>query len=84
MEALGSRSAHDLTLGRSWRQDPVTRGAAKRWLIRREPVSEHLTRHAWRIGLEPDLTWWDGRACEFVGDAKYKRIDDRTVPDRAG
>ena len=28
-----------------------------------------------RVKLEPDLTWWDGRDCVFVGDAKYKRID---------
>ena len=28
-----------------------------------------------RVHLRPDLTWWDGRECVFVGDAKYKRID---------
>ena len=28
-----------------------------------------------RVGLEPDLSWWDGGFCRFVGDAKYKRID---------
>ncbi len=33
-----------------------------------------------RVGLEPDLTWWDGPNCTFVGDAKYKRTDDRSVP----
>ena len=27
-----------------------------------------------RIGLEPDITWWDGQTCTFVGDAKYKNI----------
>jgi 5-methylcytosine-specific restriction enzyme subunit McrC len=26
-----------------------------------------------RIRLEPDLTWWDGVTCLFVGDVKYKR-----------
>jgi 5-methylcytosine-specific restriction enzyme subunit McrC len=26
------------------------------------------------IGLEPDLSWWDGGQCVFVGDAKYKRL----------
>ena len=30
-----------------------------------------------RVNLEPDLTWWDGRDCLFVGDAKYKHIDER-------
>ena len=33
-----------------------------------------------RIGLRPDLTWWDGRSCLFVGDAKYKKLTDKTVP----
>ena len=28
-----------------------------------------------QVHLRPDLTWWDGRECVFVGDAKYKRID---------
>src|SRR5262249_3401179 len=25
------------------------------------------------IRLEPDLSWWEGATCTFVGDAKYKR-----------
>ena len=32
------------------------------------------------IRLKPDLTWWDGPTCTFVGDAKYKRADDGHVP----
>ena len=32
------------------------------------------------IGLRPDLTWWDGRSCEFVGDAKYKNVTDKSAP----
>lgn len=27
------------------------------------------------VPLRPDLTWWEGGRCTFVGDAKYKRID---------
>lgn len=27
------------------------------------------------IKLEPDLSWWDGGRCRFVGDAKYKRVN---------
>ncbi len=27
------------------------------------------------VRLRPDLTWWDGNTCTFVGDAKYKRIE---------
>ena len=32
------------------------------------------------VGLQPDLTWWEGDTCVFVGDAKYKNIEDRSVP----
>jgi len=28
------------------------------------------------VKLEPDLSWWDGRRCVFVGDCKYKRTDN--------
>ena len=27
------------------------------------------------IKLRPDLTWWEGDKCQFVGDVKYKRTD---------
>ena len=30
---------------------------------------------AGRIRLKPDLSWWAGRRCIFVGDLKYKRAD---------
>ena len=33
-----------------------------------------------RIHLRPDLTWWDGSVCVFVGDAKYKKITHASVP----
>lgn len=33
-----------------------------------------------RVDLRPDLSWWDGPTCTFVGDAKYKRIQDDRVP----
>lgn len=34
-----------------------------------------------RATLKPDLSWWDGETCTFVGDAKYKNLtDSRTVP----
>ena len=29
---------------------------------------------AGQVLLKPDFSWWDGRKCTFVGDAKYKRI----------
>ena len=33
-----------------------------------------------RFGLKPDFSWWENGVCTFVGDAKYKRIDDRAAP----
>ena len=32
------------------------------------------------IRLEPDLTWWRGGRCLFVGDAKYKNLTGHSVP----
>ncbi len=32
------------------------------------------------IRLKPDLTWWDGPTCTFVGDAKYKNVTGERVP----
>ncbi len=46
-------------------------------LRRRRPI---FLDHARKLGLEPDLTWWQGSTCTFVGDAKYKRIDVKGVP----
>lgn len=48
--------------------DPRTlvRGAKDRRL--------HLD-EAERVRLEPDLSWWNGSRCEFVGDCKYKRVN---------
>jgi 5-methylcytosine-specific restriction enzyme subunit McrC len=31
------------------------------------------------VPLEPDLSWWDGGRCVFVGDCKYKKTEG-TVP----
>ena len=33
-----------------------------------------------KVAFYPDLTWWDGSACRFVGDAKYKNLNGRNVP----
>ncbi len=32
------------------------------------------------VRLRPDLTWWDGPFCVFVGDAKYKNVTGERVP----
>ncbi len=33
-----------------------------------------------KVRLRPDLTWWRGENCVFVGDAKYKNLTDGSVP----
>ena len=33
-----------------------------------------------KVRLRPDLVWRDGFRCVFVGDAKYKRVDDARIP----
>ena len=52
-------------------------------------VSDHVFRsdehvrtldEAGKVTLEPDLSWWDGSTCTFVGDAKYKRIRYEHAP----
>lgn len=48
----------------SEREFPVGRSGPRRWLD-----VDH------RVPLEPDLTWWHGGQCVFVGDCKYKRAD---------
>lgn len=32
------------------------------------------------VRLKPDISWWDGNACAFVGDLKYKNIETWGVP----
>ena len=33
-----------------------------------------------KVWLKPDLSWWDGGVCTFVGDAKYKNISGKSAP----
>jgi 5-methylcytosine-specific restriction enzyme subunit McrC len=28
-----------------------------------------------KVRLKPDISWWDGSHCRFVGDVKYKRVN---------
>lgn len=35
---------------------------------------------AGKIPLKPDLSWWEGKSCVFVGDVKYKKTNDLRVP----
>lgn len=41
-------------------------------------------RHIWldearSLRLEPDISWWDGDTCRFVGDVKYKVLSETTT-----
>ena len=33
-----------------------------------------------RARIKPDLSWWDGEVCTFVGDAKYKNVSGERAP----
>ena len=33
-----------------------------------------------KVFLRPDISWWNGRTCTFVGDAKYKNLTGHPVP----
>ena len=33
-----------------------------------------------RVRMYPDLSWWEGSRCVFVGDAKYKKTVSQRVP----
>ena len=35
---------------------------------------------AGQVRLKPDLSWWDGPNCTFVGDVKYKRVLEGSMP----
>jgi 5-methylcytosine-specific restriction enzyme subunit McrC len=41
---------------------------------RGRPLHLNSDEHGPRVRLRPDLSWWDGDRCVFVGDAKYKRL----------
>jgi 5-methylcytosine-specific restriction enzyme subunit McrC len=58
------RTALRRELGASEWDFPAGRAGPKRWL--------NADR---RVPLEPDLTWWSGGRCVFVGDCKYKRAN---------
>ena len=47
----------------------------------RRPSGESLKLDVGRkVTIEPDLMWWDGADCLFVGDAKYKAPTGKGVP----
>ena len=55
-------------------------GASPRTLRSDRELEKLTLDNGRRITLEPDLTWWDGPTCTFVGDAKYKNLTGRCVP----
>ncbi|MHC5066686.1 MAG: McrC family protein, partial [Planctomycetota bacterium] len=51
-------------------------GASRRSLCQAAKDRElHLDTRG-RVSLEPDVSWWDGPRCRFVGDIKYKTLKD--------
>ena len=51
--------------------------------FRSDTSLHHITLdEAGRVLLKPDLSWWDGPTCTFVGDAKYKQDQGRACPQR--
>ena len=32
-----------------------------------------------RVSLEPDISWWEGGSCAFVGDIKYKALPESGI-----
>ena len=55
-------------------------GASPRTLRSDRELEKLTLDHGRRVTLAPDLTWWDGPTCTFVGDAKYKNLTGRRVP----
>ena len=55
-------------------------GASPRTLRSDRELEQLTLDHGRRVTLKPDLTWWDGPTCTFVGDAKYKNLTGRRVP----
>ena len=55
-------------------------GASPRTLRSDRELEKLTLDNGRRVTLEPDLTWWDGSTCTFVGDAKYKNLTGHRVP----
>ena len=68
-------------------QDFVTRALRNALRVTEQTFrrDDHVPRvtldEAGQLLLKPDFSWWDGRKCNFVGDAKYKRVaENERVP----
>ena len=55
-------------------------GASPRTLRSDRELEKLTLDNGRRVTLQPDLTWWDGPVCTFVGDAKYKNLTGHRVP----
>ena len=55
-------------------------GVSERMLRSERNIPEIPFDEAETVELKPDLSWWDGQACTFVGDFKYKKLTGRSVP----
>lgn len=55
-------------------------GASERTLRSDREIPEIWLAEDRKLRLRPDLSWWDGPICTFVGDAKYKSLPGSSVP----
>ncbi len=55
-------------------------GASERTLRSDREIPEIWLAEDSKLRLRPDLSWWDGPICTFVGDAKYKSLPGSSVP----
>ena len=57
-----------------------TLGVSERTLRADKGVKDVSLDETGDVTLLPDLTWWEDGKCKFVGDAKYKNITGKSVP----
>ena len=57
-----------------------TLGVSERTLRADKGVRDVSLDETGDVTLLPDLTWWEDGKCKFVGDAKYKNITGKSVP----
>ena len=55
-------------------------GVSEQTLRSDRDISRITLDEAQEVRLEPDLSWWEGTICTFVGDAKYKKLPSSSVP----
>lgn len=55
-------------------------GVSEQTLHSDRDVPESWLAKGRQLRIRPDLSWWDGPICTFVGDAKYKNLSGSSAP----